>query len=468
MLSRHQHARRSGQGCWRHRRPSITTIMAFLTLLFVVIKSKNQRDTVLLFQSKSSTYNTAAIDAANDQALLSSTQRHYLQQQQQQQQKTHSSSPSSSSSSYETKFVFVLGLEGTGHHFVSNIVEESPTYKYLQKIGIHPRLTRQLMSTLFQSGPFPNKGLISGTCPIGGGGGGGGGGGAPQVNLPTPNMTQLVLNFQKTLHSIHNEIETNVHKEQQQEQQQQQHGTLYYPVNVMKLETTSSISRPSDGVSSPTDTGAAGMLSYPNSGGPCRSLSYPNMDVILEACNNNNYMKKKIQDGGEAAASFSFSCQIVYLYRDPYYVLSSTIRRGYNSDKSLIEAIHLYTTQLHILYAQMSIVPPKTVIGCWNLYDHSISSSYGDWKQTMGPILGWMDDHDENDNGGGNKQPSTTRRSQLQDVYNKVYREPNPIPSKLYKQIGSQLETYMDSFIRIHNQVIQLCHDQVKYGQKNN
>ena len=147
--------------------------------------------------------------------LLSSTQRHYLKQQerfkahqqkqgQQEQQNSRSSSPSSLDG-YETKFVFIIGLEGTGHHFVSNIVSESPTYKYLKDIiHIHPRLTRQLMSTLYQSGPFPNKGLISGTCPIAStsmssktsavgmiGGRGSGGIGGMQLNLATMMLLML-------------------------------------------------------------------------------------------------------------------------------------------------------------------------------------------------------------------------------------------------------------------------------------
>ena len=52
-------------------------------------------------------------------------------------------------------------------------------------------------------------------------------------------------------------------------------------------------------------------------------------------------------------------------------------------------------------------------------------------------------------------------------TYNKVYKEPNPIPTKLYKRIhdSQELQPYMDSFLRIHNQVIQLCHDQVLYNK---
>ena len=70
----------------------------------------------------------------------------------------------------------------------------------------------------------------------------------------------------------------------------------------------------------------------------------------------------------------------------------------------------------------------------------------------MGPILGFDDDES---------------MLLLQDIYNKVYKEPNPIPTKLYTRIhdSQELQPYMDSFLRIHNQVIQLCHDQVLYNK---
>ena len=67
-----------------------------------------------------------------------------------------------------------------------------------------------------------------------------------------------------------------------------------------------------------------------------------------------------------------------------------------------------------------------------------------------------------------NEEEECYQLSQLQDACNKVCKKPNPIPTKLHKRINDhsqhELQPYMDSFLRIHNQVTQLCHDQVLYN----
>ena len=493
--------------CWRQKRPSFGSVVLVIIVVLVMSTSKNQHE-LLYFTTPSSTsfYSSKLVETSygGNTYLLSSTQRHYLEQQEQQQQEQQQLQSSSSSESnppsfslYETRFVFVLGLEGTGHHLLRSLTEVSPLYQLITQNGnnnnIHPKYTHKIMQSIFRGETFPNNGIVSNSCARGtaaAGGGRGGGGGSfggggrngifkttttstagMTINLPTMNITKLVEKYQDVLTETHNEIYDKLilRRPGTNEISKNNKQVMYYPVNVLKLTS-----------------GDYGMLSYPNWGGPCRTLNYPNIDLLLKACNE----KKK-----KNTHNTYYSCQIVYLYRHPYNVLTSTtINRPYNV--YMIEAIHLYTTQLHILYSQLSTVPPGTTIGCWNLYDNdnsdnntstssSISSgAYNDWKETMGPILGWYNDDDETDDISSSSSSATSTTttttyrvtdpsgttsssSSLQEAYDKVYREPKPIPSEFYKKI-KPYQPYMDSMIRIHNQVIQLCHDQVSWTKQHN
>ena len=288
-------------------------------------------------------------------------------------------------------FVLVLGLEATGHHLVWKIVDGSPTFAKLVKLGIHPNKTEQLLRALWRGYTAPTEALWSATCQRNKRG----------QRFPSPNVTQLQTTVVEILQSIQQTYD--------RQQQVQNLRGLVVPINVLEID------------------GDAGQISYPNFAGPCRPLSYPNLHVWLEACT-----LAKVE------------CQMVYLYRHPYSVLASTMKRHFHAD--WMQAIHLHTTQLQILHSQLTALPPQSILDCWGMYyeEQDGSTSPFSWRNSnMGQLLGW------------------TNRTAFEGFVETVYHPPKSLNvPKLLKEL-QPYQPYLETLLHVHERVVQLCYTHI-------
>lgn len=120
-------------------------------------------------------------------------------------------------------------------------------------------------------------------------------------------------------------------------------------------------------------------VSYPFGFDGCRPLRYPNLDIFDEAC----------QQAGVL-------CEMALLYRDPYAIVHSNQRRKF--DKHLPKAIHLYTSMNLILQMQLARFANRTA-GCWGLFETDDGSS----TESFGRALGFFNQNVRNNNNTDNE-----------------------------------------------------------------
>ena len=291
------------------------------------------------------------------------------------------------------KFVLFLGIEGTGHHFWQDLVKASPIYDDVRAYGLHPAFTKQLTGSLYSHKKSRWKGLWSSPCKW-------------VDSDPQPNVTAIRIELVATLEAMKERVDR-----QNNEGDSGKNEMIIFPVNFLATGDD------------------FGVGSYPGFLKPCRSLQYPNLDIWYDIC--------------EAA---KVRCEHVYIYRDPYAVIRSTTEnRQINKDK--LEAIHLYTTMLHILYAQLSVFPHR-LAGCWD-FDEA-SSPHLPYKE-VNDILGFPDDN------------------LLTHAIQQIYR-PKPRLTESDKRdiVPLDLTGHMNSLSRIHDRVVDLCKQQramtIKFG----
>jgi hypothetical protein len=283
------------------------------------------------------------------------------------------------------KFVLFLGIEGTGHHFWQDLVKESPIFEGVKAHGLHPEFTKRLTGNLYSHKKSRWKGLWSAPCKW-------------ADSDPTPNTTAIHVELVATLEAMMDLVET-----QNKKRDSTRKEAITFPVNFLATGDD------------------FGVASYPGFLKPCRPLQYPNLDIWYEAC-----LEAKVL------------CEHVYIFRDPYAVIRSTTEnRKINKDK--LEAIHLYTTLLHILYSQLSMFPDR-LAGCWN-FDEAMSPLLQ--YEEINDILGFPD--------------GTVLRQAIQKIY-----RPRPSLTESDHRNIAPVETavHMNSFIRMHQRVVNLCREQ--------
>ena len=203
------------------------------------------------------------------------------------------------------QFVFFIGLKGTGHHLLEQIVRGSPTLTLLKTLRIHPITTWDFHTVLFQA--YSKNGLWNAhTHPE-----------ADKLNI-TQIQDRVVYFMQK----INRKATRN-------------NCTITFPVNTL------------NGREGPV----YGEVSYPNFFGECRAASYPNLDVFYDSCD-------------KAGAD----CRHVYLYRDPYQIISSTTRKR-KFNPNVLNAIHMYTSHLKIIASDLQVHSSRT-LGCFGFFMH--------------------------------------------------------------------------------------------------
>jgi hypothetical protein len=164
--------------------------------------------------------------------------------------------------------------------------------------------------------------------------------------------------------------------------------------------------------------------SYPNFGGECREQAYPDIDLFYQACDAANV-----------------KCEHVYLYRDPYSVISSTtIKRHFNRN-GILQATQLYTSMLDIIYAQLGNHSRRTA-GCFGFFDDNSTS-----------VQFWDDVQDMF--GGDNP-------AEFHEHMKKVYKPPSPLTKKKRKRlVPKEYHLPMESMVRAHENVLRLCREQI-------
>jgi hypothetical protein len=142
----------------------------------------------------------------------------------------------------------------------------------------------------------------------------------------------------------------------------------------------------------------------------------------------------------EACDAANVECAHVYLYRDPYSVISSTtIKRKFNKN-GILEATQLYTSMLNIIYAQLSLHSSRTA-GCFGFFDGNSTST--DFWDTIQDMFG------EEDPAG------------FHNHMKEVYMPPSPMTDENKRaMVPKQYDLPMESMIRAHENVLKLCREQ--------
>lgn len=299
------------------------------------------------------------------------------------------------------RFVFTIGIEGTGHHLIQSMAihKQSPVLKQLQDANIYPELTRR-MSQLLYDGKLKRPTLWgSMTC------------GNEKMATVEDELVQVL----QTIATKAENAPTSTTATGQEEEEQQQETTLTVPFNT--LNTFGS------------------MVSYPHFTNACRRLEYPDLDLWYKVCDRANV-----------------TCEHIYIYRDPYEVLySTTIKRKFNRNKPTLSTIHLYKSMLKIIYAQIAEHSSRT-IGCFGMFERdnnvtSLQSKIDSWKYPLGSILGW------------------TNKTAYDAFFAKMYKPPSAgSNSSKYREPFEKPKhaLALQSFVTTNNRVVQLCESVVR------
>jgi hypothetical protein len=278
------------------------------------------------------------------------------------------------------QFVFVVGLEGTGHHLMGAIAEGSPAIKRLKRLGIHPKMTKPLQKSLFHK---DKGGLWNAHC-------------QPEL-LDTMQIQQDVVQKMKTIQGIADDGARNDTK-----------ATISFPVNTVSKGNF-----------------MYGQLSYPNFGGECRKLNYANLDLFYDACD-----KAQVE------------CRHVYLYRDPYDVLYSTVIKRQFSP-TLLAGIHLYTSMLKIIATDLQVHASRG-IGCFGFYEQNGATGRKNWWDPVRILWGWNEDTD-------------SYEEYMSATYKPPKRFKNKTEDEAHSFVPKMLDPYMKSFIETHQRVVRMC-----------
>ncbi|CAB9523533.1 expressed unknown protein [Seminavis robusta] len=227
------------------------------------------------------------------------------------------------------RFVMVVGLEGTGHHFMGQVIKESPIMETLSRLKLAPTKLKLLDQKLFNH-INATTGLWNAHC-------------ATEEDEPPPDLTHTLKLVVKYLKEMERLAKMNANT----------NNTIHVPLN--------------------TAVGGVkgfGQVSYPNFKGDCRKLNYPSLDLLYRACD----MAK-------------VDCGHVYIYRNPAAILQSTTRnRKYSS--RMLEQIHLYKSMYHIITAEFVAFPERT-LGCFGLLESNNGNNNKAWWKEMAPLWGW-------------------------------------------------------------------------------
>ena len=186
--------------------------------------------------------------------------------------------------------VFIMGIEGTGHHMLSSLLEHSPNMKTAHDLGMCKELNNT--NTLFFD-PAPHKHKRASSTK---------GMFNPRSGVRSFSADVIYDNAVSNMVTIRHKF-----KKWRQEQTKEEGES----------ENVSSVNKPFNIAINANSCNGASQLSYPDFAGQDRSLQNFNLDVFYEMC-----------------TSAKVKCSHLYIYRDPYDVLkSTTYNRKFNRGK---------------------------------------------------------------------------------------------------------------------------------------
>lgn len=210
--------------------------------------------------------------------------------------KTTSSSRQSESIIYDGKppqFVFLVGIEGSGHHLWQTLIENSPVFRELQQNEDALERAKQVSYQLFDKNNLENS-LFGFPC-------------------ATTTTTQQQWNATQVVQETVSKLQAAV-------------VAAAAPNHIGSI--------PLNGL--PNTNPKSGMISYPNYSrrdNVCGPLKFPSLDLLQRAC----------RDAG-------VTCGYIFQFRNPISVLLSTTKK--RNQHPLNYAIQLYTAMLHVIAGQ--------------------------------------------------------------------------------------------------------------------
>lgn len=286
-------------------------------------------------------------------------------------------------------YIFVVGLEGVGHHFMGELLAQSPNMKIMRHLGLCNAKQNSLQAMTNSMYKQHGSGLLN----------------------PHQYEAKLVMDQRYDSRELFKNIV----------------GCMVH----IRTQVTAYLKRgDGDNVASslteapfyvPINANGCGLseLSYPNFLHH-RALDFINLDVYYDACH-------------EAGVD----CKHVYMYRDPYDILASTERRKFNVDT--MQGIQLYTKELQLIYAQMTVHSSKNA-GCFGFLDVNGAKREEDIDR-FGNLFGW---------GEG-----------FRDFHHQVNtKEPVPMDdSSKLELVPPEWSVMMNYFLVMHDRVINLCYE---------
>jgi hypothetical protein len=327
------------------------------------------------------------------------------------------SSQQHSSSSYPfdspIKFVFFIGLEGTGHHLVQGILKGSPASDRINSMQTMVASRTSIQTKLFHR-PLDARrlgdiGLWNAHC-------------NSQRVIDTVGLKEKLSN---TFRLMIRDLKRNYYPDENDGNE-----TLIFPVNTLGHRK------------------AYGMVSYPNFGGKeCRFLMYPNLGLFYDAC-----------DAAEV------DCEHIYLYRDPLQILrSTTLKRNFNTNMNM--AIHLYTTMLYVVESQLEMYQNRT-LGCYGFYETNNDTS--SWREDVRRLFwGWQKLNNTNTNTTNIDTTNQTTGDGYDAFIDKVYRPPLPVVNESLV-VSSDFQAYVSVMNKIHDRGVRLCNVGLAKRKKSN
>ena len=302
-------------------------------------------------------------------------------------------------------FLFVMGLEGTGHHLFQKVYKKSPSFKRLSGWGfVQDGKYGQIMGSLWNQ-RNPASGVWNAHCSIfaapdnSKGRGRDGNGNRPEMDQA--NGTELVLRLAKSLREMDTAIRLN-------------HMPLRDGDKTVVALSAVTVKR---GNRAP----GQGMISYPNLKGQCRFIDYPDINILYDAC-----------DRAEV------DCSHIVIHRDAHSVIRSTVLRRHFSEMPV--QIKLYTTLLNVIHSQI-FDHPERLASCWDysVGAEGVNSGDGGGIAAMGRLLGWSE-------------------VEFREFYGQIYNVSAPMNDTTKEEIvGDAMRPFMGAMVRASDRVKNSC-----------
>ena len=233
-------------------------------------------------------------------------------------------------------FVFVMGIEGSGHHLINSLLAKSPYINIIRKLNMCGK-NKELYKLSAEFMDYRNPGLMK---PYG----------ARNKNKQKNDYVDFDAHYNKVVELLQTISQKIINNDSSDDKSIQHNHNINIAINA-------------------NSCAAPSMLSYPSFLGIDRSLQNFNMDLFYSACYDANV-----------------NCKHMYLYRNPYDILkSTTLNRPFNDNIS--NGIRLYTSVLQQIHSQMVSYPNRN-LGCFGFLDVNGYQSTEDWIR-FGNLFGF-------------------------------------------------------------------------------